>query len=200
MSLFENFVYKNGEIVDNSWVKWFHFSVPDEEGKKREVARNRLSMMGHCKSCSVLSGCFFVKSRLPTKQGGPKGLLHNNCDCELLKISKPTYNVKAVCNITKFSGYVFSEKYATNGKKELFESLGFSIEDSQNLKDEYEYQAKRKYLNGDYIIRGLNSEYGQDINIIVELISPTGKNVNFVSGWKVHPLGLITCNTPLADD
>ena len=198
MSLFENFVYKNGEIVDNSWVKWFHFSVPDEEGKKREVARNRLSMMGHCKSCSVLSGCFFVKSCLPTKQGGPKGLLHNNCDCELLKISKPTYNVKAVCNITKFSGYVFSEKYATNGKKELFESLGFSIEDSQNLKDEY--QAKRKYLNGDYIIRGLNSEYGQDINIIVELISPIGKNVNFVSGWKVHPLGLITCNTPLADD
>ena len=31
MSLFENFVYKNGEIVDNSWVKWFHFGIPDEE-------------------------------------------------------------------------------------------------------------------------------------------------------------------------
>ena len=30
--MFENFVYKNGEIVDNSWVKWFHFSIPDEEG------------------------------------------------------------------------------------------------------------------------------------------------------------------------
>ena len=30
MSLFENFVYKNGEIVDNSWVKWHHFGVPDE--------------------------------------------------------------------------------------------------------------------------------------------------------------------------
>lgn len=31
MSLFEDFVYKDGEIVDNSWVKWFHFGIPDEE-------------------------------------------------------------------------------------------------------------------------------------------------------------------------
>ena len=200
MSLFENFVYKNGEIVDNSWVKWFHFSVPDEEGKKREVARNRLSMMGHCKSCSVLSGCFFIKSRLPKKQGAGKGLLHNNCDCELIKIAKPTKQIEAICDIRKFSGYVFSEKYIKNGKKTLFESLGFNIEDSQFLKEEYENQAKQKYLNGDYVIRGLDPKYGQDINIIIELISPTSKNVSFVSGWKVHPLGLITCNTPLADD
>ena len=64
MSLFENFVYKNGEIVDNSWVKWYHFGVPDEEGKKREVVRDRLSMMGHCKSCTVLSGCFFCKEQI----------------------------------------------------------------------------------------------------------------------------------------
>ena len=200
MSLFENFVYKNGEIVDNSWVKWFHFSVPDEEGKKREVARNRLSMMGHCKSCSVLSGCFFIKSRLPKKQGAGKGLLHNNCDCELIKIAKPTKQIEAICDIRKFSGYVFSEKYIKNGKKTLFENLGFNIEDSQFLKEEYENQAKQKYLNGDYVIRGLDPEYGQDINIVIDMVSPMGKNVNFISGWKVHPLGLITCNTPLADD
>ena len=35
MSLFENFVYKDGEIVDNSWVKWFHFGIPDNVFKKR---------------------------------------------------------------------------------------------------------------------------------------------------------------------
>ena len=68
------------------------------------------------------------------------------------------------------------------------------------MKDEYESQAKKKYLNGDYIIRGLDPEYGQDINIVIELTSPTDKAVNIISGWKVHPLGLITCNTPLADD
>ena len=200
MSLFENFVYKNGEIVDNSWVKWHHFGVPDEEGSERESMREFLAMLGHCESCTVLSGCFFVKSRLPKKQGAGKGLLHNNCDCELIKIAKPTKQIEAMCDIRKFSGYVFSEKYVTNGKKELFEGLGFSIEDSQILKEEYENQAKRKYLNGDYIIRGLSPKYGQDINIVIDLISPSGKNVNFISGWKVHPLGLITCNTPLADD
>ncbi len=37
MSLFENFVYKNGEIVDNSWVKWCHFGVSDKEGERRNI-------------------------------------------------------------------------------------------------------------------------------------------------------------------
>ena len=170
MSLFENFVYKNGEIVDNSWVKWYHFSVPNEEGAAREKIRRQLRDMGHCMACSSLSGCFFVKSRLPKKQGAGKGLLHNDCYCELIKIAKPTKQIEAICDIRKFSGYVFSEKYVTNGKKELFEGLGFSIEDSQILKEEYENQAKRKYLNGDYIIRGLSPKYGQDINIVIDLI------------------------------
>ena len=39
MSLFENFVYKNGEIVDNSWVEWYHSGVPDEEGDERVYER-----------------------------------------------------------------------------------------------------------------------------------------------------------------
>ena len=90
MGIFDNFVYKNGEIVDNNLVKWFHWGVPDEEGKERE--------------------------------------------------------------------------------------------------------------NGDYIVRGLNPQYGQDINIVIELITRKGRNVQIISGWKVHPLGMITCNTPLADD
>jgi hypothetical protein len=104
------------------------------------------------------------------------------------------------CVIGKFSGYVFSEKYEKNGKKALFEGLGFRINDSEWLKAEYERQAREKYLNGDYIIRGLNPQYGQDINIVIELTTPTGRDVQIISGWKVHPLGVITCNTPLADD
>ena len=82
----------------------------------------------------------------------------------------------------------------------MFESFGYTMEDSEWLKAEYERQAKQKYLNGDYIIRGLNPQYGQDINIVIELLTPIGRRVEIISGWKVHPLGLITCNTPLADD
>ena len=87
-----------------------------------------------------------------------------------------------------------------NGKKKLFEEFGFSKSDSFHLKTEYERQAKEKYLNGDYIVRGLNPKYGQDINIVVELTTPSGRKVEIISGWKVHPLGVLTCNTPLADD
>ena len=39
MGIFSNIVYKDGEIVDNSWIKWIHFGVPDEEGAERELKR-----------------------------------------------------------------------------------------------------------------------------------------------------------------
>lgn len=198
MGIFDNFVYKDGEIVDNSWVKWFHWGVPDEEGREREKIQNRLEGLGHCKPCTVLSGCYFVTSKLPKKIAEGDGLLHPHCDCSLKSVLNPI--IKAYCAIEKFSGYIFSEKYEKNGKKVLFESFGYTIEDSEWLKVEYERQAKKKYLNGDYIIRGLNPQYGQDINIVIELITPIGRKVQFISGWKVHPLGMITCNTPLADD
>lgn len=198
MGVFDRFVYKNGEIVDNNWVKWQHWGVPDEEGVDREERREDLAKIGHCKPCTALSGCYFVKSRLPKKKADGDGLLHPHCDCVLQALLKPI--VRAYCPIGKFSGYIFSEKYVKNGKKYLFESLGYTKGSSEWLKAEYERQAKQKYTSGDYIIRGLDSQYGQDINIVIELTTPTGREVQLISGWKVHPLGLITCNTPLADD
>ena len=41
MGIFDNFVYKDGKIVDNNWVKWFHWGVPDEESKERERKRKK---------------------------------------------------------------------------------------------------------------------------------------------------------------
>ena len=198
MGIFNNFAYKDGEIIDNNWVKWFHWGVPDEEGREREEARKRLKGLGHCSPCTVLSWCYFVKSRLPKKKTEGDGLLHPYCDCSLKSVLNPI--IKAYCAIEKFSGYIFSEKYSKNGKKGLFESFGYTIEDSEWLKAEYERQAKKKYLNVEYIVRGLDSQYGQDVNIIIELTTPMGRTVQLISGWKVHPLGLITCNTPLVDD
>ena len=43
MGIFDNFIYKDGEIIDNSWVKWFHWGVPDEEGEERERQRKQLA-------------------------------------------------------------------------------------------------------------------------------------------------------------
>lgn len=89
MGIFDNFVYKDGELKDNSWVKWFHWGIPDVEGKERERKRKNLEELGHCNECSVLSGCYFVKSRLPKKKAEDDGLLHPHCDCKLKGIAKP---------------------------------------------------------------------------------------------------------------
>ena len=128
--------------------------------------------------------------------------LNKNCDCYLTKVKSVDVKTSAFaeCDLRKFTEYIFTDSKKSKGKLAIFESLGYNKNDSNILKEEYEKQATEKYLNGDYIIRGLSPKYGQDININIELISPTGKKVNFISGWKVHPLGLITCNTPLADD
>ena len=73
MGIFSNIVYKDGEIVDNSWIKWIHFGVPDEEGAERELKRRNLAAALHCLCCTVLSGCYFAASNKPEK--------HPNCDC-----------------------------------------------------------------------------------------------------------------------
>ena len=69
--------------------------MPDEEGEERERVRDRLYDLGHCNECSVLSGCYFTKYKLPKKKAEGKGLLHPNCDCKLLNIQKPTNQVIA---------------------------------------------------------------------------------------------------------
>ena len=197
MVIFDNFVYKGGEIIDNNWVKWFHWGVPDEEGKERERKRKNLEKLGHCKECSVLSGCYFVKSRLPKKKAEDDGLLHSYCDCKLNGIKEPNGKITAICPIEKFTEYIFSEKHVNNGKLQLFRDyFGFSKEDSEYLKMEFDVQAKQKYLNGDYEIGKLD-EYGQRITIMITVDSATKKSINLVTGWMVYPLGKIICTTPL---
>ena len=195
MGIFDEFIYQNGEIVDNRWVKWYHFGVPDKEGEERTEIRNDLEIMNHCKPCSALSGCYFVKSKLPKKKGEGDGLLHSHCDCKLISIAKPI-TIITHCPIEKFSGYIFSEEYIFNGKKKLFEKLGFSKKDSFYLKTEYERQAKEKYLNGDYEIGKLD-KHGQRISITTTLNTSFKANINLITGWMIHPLGTIICTTPL---
>ena len=198
--MFENFVDENGEIKDKSWIKWVHPRVPDEDGTERETAREELEAMNHCKPCTSVSGCYFLRTKAPHAKNydGEAGLLHPHCDCEMKRIPKPIDEVEAICRIEKFTGYIFSDKYISNGKMKLFHNLGFDISDSEYLKHEYETQAKEKYLNGDYVLQKLDKN-GQRINITIYVNSKTTKNIEIISGWKVHPLGKIMCATPYGD-
>lgn len=149
---------------------------------------------GHCLHCTSLSGCYFEKQHLPNNVDiNSKNLLHNNCDCYLIP-ADDTGSIRAFCPIEKFTEYIFSPNYILNGKKMLFESYGYSIYDSWLLKLEYEKQATEKYLKGEYKIENLDN-YGQNISIIIELSCSSGMRT-IKSGWKIHPLGLITCSTP----
>lgn len=188
MGIFDNFVYKDGKIVDNSFVKWFHFGVPDEQGEERERQRKQLAFFLHCLCCTALSGCYFATNNKPKK--------HPNCDCGEFSIPKPISEAKAICDIRKFTEYIFNEKYANKGKNKLFALLGFFKEDSDYLQTEYEKQAKKKYLNGEYVLGKLD-KYGQRISITININMANRTGINFVSGWLVHPLGVITCTTPL---
>ena len=111
-------------------------------------------------------------------------------------ISKPKNESRATCDIRKFTEYIFDERYSNKGKNKLFALLGFLKEDSAYLQSEYEKQAKEKYTNGDYILGKLD-KYGQRINITINVSTATHTGITLVSGWLVHPLGLITCTTPL---
>lgn len=119
---------------------------------------------------------------------------HPHCDCMLLSISKPTTQTVAFCAIEKFTGYVFIPENS-KGKTDLFLNLGYGIEDSEFLKSEFEKQARKKYLNGDYSLNFLD-KYGQRITISITLKNLDNNDTIFKTGWMVHSLGFITCSTP----
>lgn len=139
----------------------------------------------------VLSGDYFPSFNMPLY---PQ---HPHCDCMLFSISKPTSQTVASCALEKFIGYIFRQD-KSKGKTELFESWGYTIDDSENLKSEYEKQAKQKYMSGDYSLQLLDV-HGQRLTIAIEL-KTKNRNVKIKTGWMMHPLGLITCATPFTGE
>lgn len=175
-------------MQNNAWIKWYHNGVPDEMGDARERARSKLSLFRHCKKCTALSGCYFVSYNKPDYPQHPFD------DCEIHPISITRNQLTAFCDIRKFTEYIFRFDNS-RGKTYIFENWGFTIGDSQNLKDELERQAKEKYLNGDYKLQSAD-ENGQRITIAISL-QDKEKNVRMIkTGWMVRPLGQITCSTP----
>ena len=179
MSVFDDIIEidENGSINYSDWLEWQHIPAG----------------IYHCPICLALDKCWFNKFLLP------ESAQHKKCHCILQVIPKPLPNINswATCDLKKFTDYIFSDKYAWNGKRVLFEKLGFTKNDSQYLKAEYERQAVNKYCNGEYRLGKLDKE-GQRVNINVEIVK-NERNIIFTSGWMIRPKGRITNNTPLAD-
>ena len=78
----------------------------------------------------------------------------------------------------------------------MFGRLGFTIKDSQYLKEEYENQAVKNYCNSNYKLGKLDIQ-GQRINIDIKFFK-NGMDIIFTFGWMVRLKGEITNNTSVA--
>ena len=182
--MFEN----SKQTIPGNWAKWCHYGIPDFPEEERKQAIEEFAKFGHCKDCTAMSGCYFIDG----DKTFPRYPHHPHCHCE--KIPENPNSVMAVCKLDKFTCYAF-----TNTAKALWmQDMDFDVSQSEYLNDEFERQAKEKYISGDYELKRLN-EHGQRINIKIETKNMLGKTKYFISGWMVRPQGLITCNTPFGD-
>ena len=54
-------------MVDNTWIEWVHFNIPNNPETFRFYMQFFMSIFGHCKKCIALDGCYFVKWNMPQK-------------------------------------------------------------------------------------------------------------------------------------
>ncbi len=142
--------------------------------------------------CDKLDGCHFIVKQMPDY---PQ---HINCRCKLKKIAKPIPNItaKSYADIRKFTEYVFNEN-DNNGKKVLFEKWGYTVEDSEYLKELFLSQAIEKYCNGEYEYKGIGTVYPR-IEIVIELKTKNQKKLQIKTGWSLLPKGEIKMSTPFS--
>lgn len=176
----------NGNWINNQWIEWNHFLVPNKPQWFREILRNFVALLGHCMNCTSLDGCYLMQTNMP------KQPLHENCDCQKKDItfSLVKSRAEATFDITKFTEYVFKNVIDSKVKNQIFYDLGFKSEDSAYLQREYCIQALDEYLKGNYKLKNLDKR-GQRLAIPVKF-----KDTAFYSGWMLEPEGKIRNTTP----
>lgn len=184
--MFSSIEEVNDQIVDNRWVEWDHLGLPNSPKEYRNIVRGVLALLGHCMKCTALDGCYLVERNMPTYP------LHPNCDCEKIAIDSALVKqkAKAECPIEKFTEYVFTDIDKSKGKLAIYQSFGFSKEDSAKLKVELEQQCLKNYLKGNYVLKDLDKN-GQRLAIPTVLADKP-----FYTGWILEPEGTIRNTTP----
>ncbi len=81
--------------------------------------------------------------------------------------------------------------------KAIFESLGYTIDDSEYLQNIFTSQAVQKYCNGDYVYKGTN-DYSARIEIVIDITAKDGRTLHIKSGWILSPKGEINLTTPFS--
>lgn len=104
---------------------------------------------------------------------------------------------KAICfefSMGKIKDYLFVKKV------DLMKSMGYIIDDAEEVYNIIAESAKKEFLKGKYELGVLN-RYGQRVSIAVELAGKRDKNgrvYRFISGWMAYPNGKLHNNTPFS--
>lgn len=122
---------------------------------------------------------------------------HCHCTVEPIPFSRVLNEAQSECRLSKFDPYLFDpEGTYKHEKGEMFESWGYSIADSEWLREEFERQGLEKYIAGQYSLGKLDED-GQRINIRVEIPRKDKEGtVSFITGWMVYQNGIIKLVTP----
>lgn len=139
-----------------------------------------------CEICVALNRTIFKNNNKPDEQQ------HPFCKCAQI----PTNLNKVILDfpIQKIKNYLFVKKI------DLMKSMGYIIEDSQEVYDIIAECAQREFLNGKYELGDLD-EHGQRVSIMVELMGKrekSGRAYRFISGWMAYPNGKLHNNTPFS--
>lgn len=147
----------------------------------------------HCPECLKLHKCWFSKEKIP------KHPHHPFCHCVLedVKYNDVLTKCKSVSAFSQFDPYLFNrDKRYPRSKEKLFNSWGYTIDDSKWLQTEIEKQGLEKYVSGNYEL-GILNKHGQRISIRIEIPRKNKtENVSFITGWSVLANGKIKLNTP----
>jgi len=108
-------------------------------------------------------------------------------------------NVNCIVPVEKFRDYVLKPG-ADQGKLQVFLSLGYTQEHSEQLAAIYKEKAAEQYARGNYLL-GRKDSHGQ--RIIIEIIleginGRLGKKSYLSSGWMIIDAETIKLNTPFA--
>lgn len=109
MSIFDNFIENNGDIVQGRMIAWIHTKYKNYKINTASVFSEILKQLAInvimiltkcCTKCITLNSCHFVEYNMPKNPvDGDTGLLHPECHCHI--IDAPTKTIRAICTIEK---------------------------------------------------------------------------------------------------
>ena len=139
-----------------------------------------------CELCVAINKTIFKNTNKPNEKQHPF--------CKCAQIPTVLKEVALEFSLGKIKDYLFVKKV------DLMKSMGYIIEDAEEVYDIIAESAKREFLKGKYELGMLNG-YGQRVSITVELAgkrNKSGRIYRFLSGWMAYPNGKLHNNTPFS--